>query len=102
MRNIFIASVLGLMSVMSVGCCHRDPCPNTVQQPGTSYDAAITTKIKAYALVHKNVSVTTNNGVVTLKGTVATQTEKDNLICYAKSVKGVRKIVDQIAVVPNK
>lgn len=89
------------MSVMNVGCYRSNSCPNTVQAPGDSFDAVITTKIKTYAIMNKNVSVTTNDGVVTLKGAVPTHADKDKLICYVKSVKGVRKIVDQVAVVPN-
>jgi hyperosmotically inducible protein len=69
------------------------------EQPGT--DAWITTKVKTELLATKGVpstdiSVTTNNGVVTLAGVVDTKAQVQKSITVAKAIKGVQK-VDSIA-----
>jgi hyperosmotically inducible periplasmic protein len=60
-------------------------------------DSWITTKVKADMMTSSNVpatdiDVTTVNGVVTLKGTVATKAEHDKAITTAKGIKGVKKV----------
>jgi hyperosmotically inducible protein len=65
------------------------------EQPGT--DAWITTKVKTELMTTKGVpstdiSVTTNNGVVTLTGVVDTKAQIQKSIATAKAVKGVQKV----------
>ena len=65
------------------------------EQPGT--DAWITTKVKTELLTTKGVpstdiSVTTNNGVVTLTGVVDTKAQVEKTIACAKGIKGVKQI----------
>ena len=65
------------------------------EQPGT--DAWITTKVKTELLTTKGVpstdiSVTTNNGVVTLAGVVDTKAQVNKTIACAKGVKGVKQV----------
>lgn len=60
-------------------------------------DSWITTKVKADLLASSNVSgtateVTTVNGVVTLKGNVATKAEHDKAVMTAKGIKGVKRV----------
>jgi osmotically-inducible protein OsmY len=44
------------------------------------------------------ISVTTNSGVVTLKGTVASKDERRKVIKMVKGVVGVKKVDDQLTV----
>ncbi|MBD8898509.1 BON domain-containing protein [Rhodanobacter sp. DHG33] len=60
-------------------------------------DTWITTKVKSELATTKgvksmDVSVTTTNGVVTLTGVLATQTDVRKAVAAAKSVKGVRDV----------
>jgi hyperosmotically inducible periplasmic protein len=65
--------------------------------PDKAADAWITTKVKSEFGTTKDVSATdisvsTNDGVVTLRGTVATQAEKARAERVAQSVKGVKSV----------
>jgi hyperosmotically inducible protein len=65
--------------------------------PDKAADAWITTKVKSEFGTTKDVSATdisvsTNDGVVTLSGTVATQAEKARAERVAQSVKGVKSV----------
>jgi hyperosmotically inducible protein len=65
--------------------------------PDKAADAWITTKVKSEFGTTKDVSATdisvsTNDGVVTLRGMVATQAEKARAERLAQSVKGVKSV----------
>lgn len=57
-------------------------------------DAAMTAYIHSQLLFKKipNVSITTENAVVSLSGTVDTQEQADSLVKVASSVKGVKAV----------
>lgn len=60
-------------------------------------DAWISTKVKSTLLFSRNVSgtaisVTTNNGIVSLSGTVSTPAERELAVELAQNVRGVRKV----------
>jgi len=60
-------------------------------------DSWITTKVKAdmigsSGVPGSDISVTTVNGVVSLKGTVASQAEHDKAVATAKAIKGVSRV----------
>jgi hyperosmotically inducible protein len=64
-------------------------------QPGT--DGWITTKVKAELMETKgissfDISVTTNNGVVTLSGNVDSKAQVQKAVALAKGVKGVHDV----------
>ncbi len=64
-------------------------------QPGT--DTWITTKVKAQLMATKgisstDISVSTNNGVVTLSGAVDGKVQVDKAIAVTRAVKGVREV----------
>ena len=64
-------------------------------------DAAITTKVKASLLTEKNlkslgINVDTNNGVVTLTGTVPSATEVKQAEDVARGVKGVKEVKNEL------
>ncbi len=65
--------------------------------PDKAADAWITTKVKSELATTKNmkdsdISVETNDSVVMLSGTVASNSEKTRAMKAAKSVKGVKKV----------
>lgn len=60
-------------------------------------DTWITTKVKSTLLAEDatpgmDIEVETNNGVVSLSGTVATEAEREAAIAKAKQIKGVREV----------
>lgn len=72
----------------------------------TVSDGAITTKIKAQFLAntdirHADVSVSTNNGVVTLTGTVPTTELRMLAVDLARHTGGVVRVDDELRVAPN-
>jgi len=76
-------------------------------QPAEQSDGWITMKVKSALAYHKHVSATgtevvTADGVVTLKGKVATQAQKDLTTEYAKDVDGVKQVDNQQVVVGTK
>jgi hyperosmotically inducible protein len=70
----------------------------TMQKTGdATSDTWITTKVKSALLAEDatpgmDIEVETNNGVVSLSGTVATKAEREMAIDKAKSVEGVREV----------
>ncbi|WP_243373094.1 BON domain-containing protein [Geotalea sp. SG265] len=68
-------------------------------------DATITSKVKMELMANKGTSalhtdVDTTNGVVTLTGKAKTVSEKKLATEVAKKVKGVKRVINDIAVVP--
>ena len=66
-------------------------------------NATLTTKVKTKFLADERVSglkidVDSNNGIVTLTGTVATAAEKNAAIALAKNTDGVKSVVDRLKV----
>jgi hyperosmotically inducible periplasmic protein len=78
-------------------------------QSESQEDLAITQKIRSGLMDDdslstnaKNVKIITVNGVVTLRGPVNSEKEKNDVAKIAKSVKGVRSIDNQLEIVtPN-
>jgi hyperosmotically inducible protein len=65
--------------------------------PDKAADGWITTKVKSEFTTSKtvkatDVTVNTNDGVVTLSGTVASEKEKTHAVAIAKKVKGVKSV----------
>jgi osmotically-inducible protein OsmY len=70
-------------------------------------DTWITTKVKSKfvgvdALKHSDITVHTNNGVVTLTGTVATEAGRERAMEIAKNTDGVKSVVDKLTISPGK
>jgi len=71
----------------------------------TLADAATTTKLKAEFLTDDTVrkgdiSVTTNNGVVTLSGTVKSEEARKRAVDLARGQDGVMRVEDKLTVTP--
>jgi hyperosmotically inducible protein len=70
-------------------------------------DSWITTKVKAKfvgedALKHSHISVSTNDNVVTLTGTVASEAGRERAIAIVKQTDGVKDVVDKLTIAPGK
>jgi len=70
----------------------------------TVTDGAVTTKIKAQFLANTDlrradIEVSTNNGVVTLKGTVPSHELRALAVDLARHTGGVRRVDDQLGVI---
>lgn len=66
-------------------------------------DAWITTKVQSKYYVDGdvrglNIDVTTNGGVVTLTGKVATEAERNKALALAKSTDGVKQVIDKLTI----
>ena len=78
---------------------------DTADRAGDSVgDAGLTTKVKTKFLADDDISglkidVDSNNGVVTLTGTVSTAAEKALAVKTAKATEGVKSVVDHLKVV---
>lgn len=69
-------------------------------------DATITSRVKSKLLWNRNtngldISVTTDNGVVTLKGKVATDTHRDLAVQLTKNTTGVQRVRNELDVAPG-
>lgn len=65
-------------------------------------DGALTAKIKSKMALDdlvraRDINVSTDAGVVTLKGTVRSRTEHDRAVQLAKETVGVKQVVDHLA-----
>ncbi|MFT3868066.1 MAG: BON domain-containing protein [Nibricoccus sp.] len=70
-------------------------------------DERIATEVRGALLLHKNVSlihtkVSSNEGVVTLTGSAESEAEKSLAARYAADVRGVKRVVNNIQVEPDK
>jgi len=70
-------------------------------------DATITTKVKAAFVADKSLSALdiaaqTDNGVVTLTGTVGTEAQTEQAARLARDVEGVKQVKNDIKVDPAK
>lgn len=66
-------------------------------------DTWVTTKVKTKivrdkALKGSSIEVSTNNGIVTLTGTVTTDAQRQHAIAVAKTIKGVKDVEDKTTV----
>ena len=66
-------------------------------------DVAITSAVKAKLIgdsevAARKIDVDTKDGVVTLKGTVSSEQEKDKALQIARNTKGVQRVEDQLMV----
>lgn len=96
MIPIVAVLALGASTAMYTGGCSA----MTGKSTGEFFDdAAITAKEKTAMLRnHIHLDVDTNNGVVTLKGTVNSEAERAQADQIARSVNGIAGVNDQLVV----
>lgn len=69
----------------------------------TLEDAALTAKIKSKMglddmVQARRIDVTTDNGIVTLTGTVGSQAERQRAVQLARETAGVKSVTDRLAI----
>lgn len=101
--TLLAAALLG--SVVA-GCSSNEPMP--AQKAGSFVDDSyLTSAVKSKLAVDSNlksfvdIKVITDHQVVTLSGTVPTAALRDQAVTVAKSVSGVKDVVDNIDVKSN-
>jgi osmotically-inducible protein OsmY len=93
-----VKGVVGVQNQLDVG---------SVGVKQTFSDSAITGKIKAKMAEHRmssftDVSVTTNNGVVTLTGSVPSEQARAEALQAARSADGVTRVENDLTIAPKK
>jgi len=93
--RILLIALAALVLLASLSCERRSVA-----------DSAITTNVKSKLAADTETSalkinVETNNGVVTLTGTVPTQAEKSQAEQIANNTEGVTRVINNITVTPN-
>jgi hyperosmotically inducible protein len=85
----------------------KDAARKTRDTAATSGEAVtdgwITTKVKSSfvgedALEDSDIDVDTKNGVVTLKGTVASEAGRARAVAVAKKIEGVKQVKDELKI----
>ncbi len=92
----FAAIPFGQVAAQDAGARMQQSSENQTV-PDKAADAWITTKVKSEFGTTKgipatDISVSTHDGVVTLSGTVTSQTQKDHAERVARMVKGVKSV----------
>ncbi len=105
MKSSSVSAVF--VAVMAAGAAFAQvpdvaPTPNPSVAPAVD-DAAITSKVQAAlvadsALKDMEVTVETNDGVVTLNGTAAARDQISRALSVARSVDGVKSVTNILAV----
>ncbi|OZI74229.1 BON domain-containing protein [Bordetella genomosp. 12] len=105
-RQMFAAIALGTTAAFATLAHAADEKPK--QSVGEyASDSAITGKVKAALVGDKDLSaldvaVETNNGVVTLTGTVGTAAQADKAAVVTRGVEGVKQVKNNVKVDPAK
>lgn len=106
-RNLIVAATVGASAAL--GTAAHAAGDDTPKQTVGEYasDTAITAKVKAAFVADKSLSaldvaVETTDGVVTLTGTVGTDTEADQAARVARDVEGVKQVKNEVKVDPAK
>jgi osmotically-inducible protein OsmY len=99
LRNIALATFIGLGSVVALSACGSTP---TRESPGQYVDdATITTKVKSEFVADKtvdatNINVDTYKGTVQLSGFAKSQAEINRAVQIARNVAGVQAVKNDV------
>jgi hyperosmotically inducible protein len=113
MKKMLFISTICAMSMMCGCSCSKEPARTADSSPCSS-DAPQQADWKITAAVKKKlstdsslssgarmISVTTNNGVVTLSGTVTDSNERNKVMRMVKAVPGVTSVDDDQLTISN-
>jgi osmotically-inducible protein OsmY len=83
-----------------------EPRDREAETRATQPDGWVTTKIQAKYFMDgdvraRDINVDTNNGIVTLRGTVRSEGERRQAVALARNTDGVRDVQDQLTVDPT-
>jgi len=95
---------LALIGMVSLGCSHSNSPAQESRTAGTTIrDASITASVKIALVFEPGVAATeinvdTDRGVVTLRGEVGTEAERQLAVKVAEDVTNVREVVNELKV----
>jgi hyperosmotically inducible periplasmic protein len=95
---------LAMVGLVSLGCSQSAPQPENSQSAGsTIHDATITAAVKLSLAFEPGVAaigvnVDTNGGVVTLRGEVGSESERQLATKVAEDVSGVTEVVNELKI----
>jgi len=96
--------MLAIVGLVSLGCSQSAPPPENSRSAGNAlHDASITAAVKLSLAFEPGVSaigvnVDTNGGVVTLRGEVSNESERQLATKVAEDVSGVTEVVNELSV----
>ena len=102
LRSCFAA--LAILGLVSLGCSQSAPQPENARNSGGAIqDASITAAVKLSLAFEPGVAaigvnVDTNGGVVTLRGEVGSESERQLATKVAEDVGGVTEVVNELRV----
>jgi osmotically-inducible protein OsmY len=103
-RPGYLLVALAITGMLAWGCTHAPQQPDESRTAGGAInDAAITASVKL-ALAFKpgvaatDINVDTDDGVVTLKGEVGTEAERQLAVEVAEDVDSVTEVVNELTV----
>jgi hyperosmotically inducible protein len=101
---VFAIGYYGCTAAKNTGTAVSEGTKEAAEETAeTTTDASITAAVKMKMaddelVKARNIDVDTNEGVVTLNGTVASQAEEQKAIDRARSVDGVKNVVSNLKV----
>lgn len=106
-RKLMTATALGASVLFSAGAFAADAEAPKQSVGEYASDAMVTTKVKAAFVADDtlgalDIAVETNDGVVTLTGTVGTEAEVEQAARVARDIEGVKQVSNDIKVDPSK
>ncbi len=109
-KNLLIPALCSICAMLvscggNSGNLNAESTDNSTENAQTMPDWEITARVKKTLMIDGSLSasarmtsVTTNNGVVTLTGTVANKEERSKVVAMVKGVSGVVSVDDQLTV----
>jgi osmotically-inducible protein OsmY len=97
-------AALALIGIVSWGCSHSSSASQESRTAGSAIrDASITASVKISLVFEPGVAATeinvdTDHGVVTLRGEVGTEAERQLAVKVAEDVSNVREVVNELKV----
>lgn len=76
----------------------RNDVKTTAYATGDTSDRAVNDRVETTLQSYNDVDAATDNGVVTLTGTVKTQQEKESAVSRARNISGVKSVKDELKV----
>lgn len=100
--SLLFAFAVGALSASFTDVVRAEQAQSKKILPDAAISAAVESELFAdYSVPHDDIDVGTNAGVVTLTGTVNNLMARDHAQRLAQTVRGVRSVVNRIAVEPR-
>jgi len=104
--NICMVLITAISSALALGDCSNQQlisvmnCENS-QQADKQITSAVRAAIDPISKCARKITISTTNGIVTLRGTIANAKDKDAVIQKAKNVQCVKRVDAYLSIDPN-